>query len=180
MNKVFAENIRVRTANPDSVLVYLLYHMQYWNQNREIVIECGDANMNTGQQINVRNIFRTMTPVMINALPSWFIFTGCVYEPSFYGKGKKSCMKLLEKNLRAQNVFASIGNGSTLKDEDIAILEEYTCSLYGQKTSDVNEARLHIFQKGYENVTDLSKKGNKLILKNTYHVLNCNAQNFLN
>lgn len=165
MNKVFEKNIRVRTANPDSVLVHLLYHMQYWSQDREIVIESGDANKNTTQRINVRKIFKTMTPVMINALPSWYAFTGSMYEPSFYGKGKKTSMKLLEKNVRAQNVFASIGNGSTLKDEDITVLEEYTCSLYGQKTSDVNKARLQIFQKGYENVTDLSKKGSIRILK---------------
>lgn len=159
LHQVHAMNIRVRTADPDSVLVYLLYHMQYWDQNRQIVVETGDVNKNTSQQINVRGIFTKLTPKMINALPSWYVFSGCSYEPSFYGKGKKTLMKLLEKNVRAQNVFASIGNGSSLKDEDIASLEEFTCSLYGQKCSSVNQARLNIFQKGHENITDLGKKG---------------------
>lgn len=159
MNKMFAKNIRVQTENPDSALVYLLYHMQYWDQNKEIIIECGDANKNTFQQINVRSIFRALTPIMLNALPAFHVFTGCMYEPSFYGKGKKTCMKLLEKNVRTQRVFAGLGNGNNLTEEDIGVLEEYTCSLYGQKTSEVNDARAKIFQKGYENVIDLSKTG---------------------
>lgn len=160
INKMSAKNIRVKTANPDSALIYLLYHMQFWDQERELLIETGDANKNTCAQINVRPIFKSLTPSMVNALPPWFIFSGCVYEPSFYGKGKKIGFKLLEKNVRIQGVFGSIGK-NRLKDDDIAALEEYTCSLYGQKGGDVNQARSDIFQKRYENATDLTKKGSR-------------------
>lgn len=88
-NKTRANNIRIQTPNPDILLVYLLYHMQFWPQEREIWIQTGDINRNTIKQINVRPIFRTLTPVFMNDLPAWYIFTGCRYEPSFYGKEKK-------------------------------------------------------------------------------------------
>lgn len=160
MNKILAKNIRVKVSNPDSALVYLLYHMQFWDQQeREIFIECGDINKNTAQQINVRTIFKTLTSSMVNALPSWHVFTGCLYEPSFYGKGKKTCMKLLERNVPAQLAFARIGNGLAINENDVAVLEEFTCSLYNQKGGNVNQARSNIFQKTYEHGADLRKRG---------------------
>lgn len=161
MNHIRAKNIRVKIANADNILVYLLYHMQFQkNQEREIVIETGDVNKNTTQQIDVHAIFKTLTPSIINALPSWNVFTGCTYEPAFFGKAKKTCMKLLEKNIAAQMAFARIGTGSgALNCDDIVALEEYTSSLYNQNC-DVNQARSKIFQKKYDISMDLKKIGN--------------------
>lgn len=57
MYKMKSKNIRVMTANPDSVIVHLLYHMQYWVQDRVVEIEYGDPKKNTLQRISVRDIF---------------------------------------------------------------------------------------------------------------------------
>lgn len=167
MSKIFAMNIRIQTPNPDSMLVYSLYHMQFLPQQKEIWIQTGDIHRNTVNQINVRSIFRTLSPSFINALPAWYVFTGCLYEPSFYGKGRKTCIKLLETNVCAQAAFGNIGsNGGALKQEEIAALEDFTCSLYGNKSKDVNYTRVKIFEKGYGSNVDLSKKGIVHNLKN--------------
>lgn len=161
--KMQTKNIRVVTSNADSVFVHLLYHMQFWGQNREVVIEMGDATKNI-KQINVRKVFKTLTPMMLNALPSWTVFTGCIYEPAFYRKGKKTCMKALKNNMQAQNAFAAIGIEKNGNDERIAVLEGYTCSLYGQKTQEVNQARASMFKKIYDD-PNIIKKGNLMFCR---------------
>lgn len=162
--KIRAKNIRVQTANPDNSLVSLLYHMQFWDQEREVVLETGNVHKNNYQKINVRQVFRALSPAMINALPSWNTFTGCIYEPSFFAKGKKTCLKALEKSVEAQNVFGKIGNVlNQIGNDEITVLEEYTCSLYGHKSSDVNQVRTSIFEKGHESGIDLKKTGKTLI-----------------
>lgn len=161
INKTIASKIRVQTPNVDTVLVYLLYHMQFWPQNKGVWIQT-DMQKQTIREIDVRKAFQTITPMMINALPSWFIFTGCDYEPSFYKKGRKTCWKTFEKSVAAQCVFSRMGAGDTLKEFDISVLGEFVCSLYGEaKRSDVNQARVSIFKKAYDDHNDFTKKGNK-------------------
>lgn len=169
MHKMKSKNIRVMTANPDSVIVHLLYHMQYWVQDRVVEIEYGDPKKNTLQRISVRDIFNAMTPTVINALPAWNIFTGCSYEPGFYGKGKITCWKKFVKNTAVQNVFASIGSDEDVRNEDFDVLEQYTCSLYGQNLSKVNQARAKIFEKTSSNA-DISKKGNFYVYYVNKHI----------
>lgn len=168
MYKIRETNVCIKTANADVVLVYLLYHMQFWPNEREIWIETGDMNKNTSQVINVRQMYSAMTSLFTNALPAWYVYTGCVYEPSFYGKGRKKCIKIFEKMVEFQPVFARIGNGTTLNEADAVTLEEYTCLLYGSNKKDINTARCIAFQKafGSNNKIDFSKKGNLRIVLN--------------
>lgn len=159
MEKIRGTKIRVQTPNLDTVLVYLIYHMQFWQQEKEVWIETGDLQKHTIRQINVRKIFSALTPIMVNALPSWYIFTGCEYEPSFYAKGRKTCMKALEKNIPVQCAFGRMGNGDTLNDSEIAVISKFTCDLYGlSECNNLNQARTTIFQKGYDG-SDFNKKG---------------------
>lgn len=162
MSKLRTTNIRVRTPNPDTVLVYSLYHMQFWPNERKVIIESGDILKKTVQKIDVRQIYNPLSPVFINALPGWFIFTGCMYEPSFYGKGKKTCLKTLEKSIDFQTAFGDMGSDNTMfKMDSTRIIEEFTCSLYNSKSVSVNEARKTIFENAYgsHNTVDFSKKG---------------------
>lgn len=162
ISKILAMNILIKTANVDVVLMYLLYHMQSWQNEKVIWIETDDNSKNSMLLIDVRQIFRILTPDFINALPSWYIFSGCSYEPSFYGKGKKTCMKVLEKKREYQVAFGNIGSDeNSIKEDDISVLEEYTCQLYSSKCKDVNNARLDIFQKAYgsKDEIDFNKKG---------------------
>lgn len=99
-------------------------------------------NKNTSQMINVREIFKMFSPTFINALPAWYFFTGCRYEPSFYGKGRKTCLKVLEKNVGFQAAFGSMSSNLGHPKEDVlAVLEEFTCHLYNSKAKDVNFRR---------------------------------------
>lgn len=165
--KIRAKNIRIRTPNADTILVYMLYHIQFWRNDREIWIEVGDINKNTFKYINVRQIYESLTSVFVNALPAWYIFTGCSFEPSFYGKGRNTCFKLLKKNVQFQAAFGRIGNSDELKEEDITNLEEYTCQLYNSKTPNVNTSRVDIFQNAYGSKSDVyfNKKGNEIYKK---------------
>lgn len=39
MSKIRKTNIRIQKLNPDTLLIYLLYHMQYWPHDRNVWIE---------------------------------------------------------------------------------------------------------------------------------------------
>lgn len=171
MHRIRAINAtcRIRTPNPDIVLIYTLYHMQFWPNERRIFIETGDINKNTVQQIDVRQIFGSLNPVFINALPAWFVLTGYTHEPAFYGKGRKTCLRALEKDVAFQIAFGNIGSIDHIHyQESIAAIEKFTCCLYNAKTESVNQARVNIFEKAYGscNDVDFNKKGdfwNKII-----------------
>lgn len=110
LQKIVAKRILVKISSSETLMVYPLYHMQFWPIGREIWIETGDVQKNTMQLINVTQIFRLCDHVFVNALPAWYVFSACLYEPSFYGKGRKSCLKTLEKNSQFQISFGNIGN----------------------------------------------------------------------
>lgn len=160
MYKIRATNIRIKIANTDTILVYLLYHLQFWPNDREIWIETGDINKNTTQVISVSQIHNVLSLIFVNAMPAWYVFNGCCYEPSFHGKGIKTCIKTLEKEVEFQTVFGKVGNATELSKEDIASIECYTCQLYGTKNTDINNARCTHFQKAYGSKDkDFSKTG---------------------
>lgn len=162
IHKIRAMNIRVCVENADPILIYSLYHMQFWLNEKEIWIETGDVSKNTFQLVNVHQIFSMLSPSFINALPAWYIFSGCAYEPSFYGKGRKTCFKILQKKSEFEAAFGFLGNNSDMPNEEhIAVLEEYTCELYNNKSKNVNRARLDIFQNAYGSKErfDFKRKG---------------------
>lgn len=163
--QIRANSICIETSNVDTMLVYSLYHMQFWENSREIWIQTGDRNKNNMQTINVRKIYSALTPVFVNALPGWYVFTGCIYEPSFHGKGRKTYLKVLQKSPQFQRNFANVGNDNELCEADYAALEEFTCDLYGTKNNDVNDARFILFKKSFGSINniDFEKKGNFVV-----------------
>lgn len=160
LSKTRAHNIRVKIERPDTILVYLLYHMKLWPNEKQVWIETGDISKNTLRLINVRQIFRLLTPAIIDALPGWYAFTGCLHEPSFYGKGRKICFKTLEKSIEFQNAFAKFGTDVQAD----GFIEQYTCRLYGSKDNDVNSARVNIFNKGYSSANAVNFKKNGMLI----------------
>lgn len=180
LEKITAKKILIKISSTDTLIVYLLYHMQFWQNGREIWIRTGDVARNTVQFINVGEIFKHFSPTLINALPAWYVFCGCRYEPAFHGKGKKSCFKILEKNTEFQIAFGRIGSDWDSSQTDISTLEEYTCQLYHTKAKTVNEARFQMFEDSYKTNTargktsDFSKNGTKFIT-NHFHLIRFGA-----
>lgn len=165
LEKAVAKKILIKISSTDSIIVYVLYHMQFWQTDKEVWIETGDVHRNTMKLISVQQIFRQLSHTLINALPAWYVFTGCHYEPSFYGKGRKSCLKILEKNPQFQISFGNIGAALHASQHDVEVLEAFTCELYHANVKSVNEARLNIFENSYKinlakgKLHDLSKNG---------------------
>lgn len=143
IQKIRANNILVRTYNCDTTLVYLLYHMQFWNKEKEIFIETCSSLINTNdtKRMNVRKSMNLHSSELINALPAWYAFTGCYYEPSFYRKGRKSCFKVLRDSTEFQRAFSRLGFGMKITEGNNQTIEQYACKLYGSKCCTINEAR---------------------------------------
>ena len=72
-------------------------------------------------------------------------FTGCDSTSSFYGKGKKKCLKLVEEHPEFQHVFTSLGSSFQVEEEMLSCLEKFVCLLYGQDVQSVDEARYKLF-----------------------------------
>lgn len=169
LQKITGESILIKISSTDDILVYVLYHMQFWPTGKDVWIETGDVHGNKNQLFNVNQIFRNFSQVLINALPAWYVFTGCCYEPSFYGKGRKTCFKALERNTEFQLSFGNIGSALTVSKNDMKVLEEYTCSLYNVNGKTVNEAHSKMFESSYKtkNAKDISKNGKSLLSQKT-------------
>lgn len=159
-------NILVKSQYIDHLLVYILHQMQFINEQKEIFIQTGRSSNNSIKIINVRAIFQTIDARIINALPGWFAYTGCAYEPCFYGKGKKSSFKALMKDESIQNAFSQLGSSIQLDTDTKANLERYTCLLYNSNTDSVVDARVNMFEKAYNvdslQMDDFTKGGKNI------------------
>lgn len=160
--------VLIKIQNIDHILVCILYQMQFMNAEKKIFIQTGSASNNSIKIINVRSIFNRISPTILNALPGWFAFIGCQYEPCFFGKGKKYSFKILEKDENIQEAFAQLGCSVELNAGILQQIERYTCLLYRSNEHSVNTARSAIFQSAYTNnveknslqMDNLSKRGN--------------------
>lgn len=144
-------NIVIRTRNIDSILILILYHMQYINENKLIWIDTNYLNKKGGDLIDIRKIFITLSSTILNALPAWYIFTGCAYEPSFFGKTRKKTYQLLEKEMWIQEAFGKLGTREHPPKEVCDAIEAFTTKLYKAGENKVNTARAQIFQSAFNN-----------------------------
>lgn len=152
-------DILIKMRNIDSIIVNILYHMQFWGDSNDIIVESGDETKKI--RINVSHIRPTLTSNIIQALPAWYVFCGSKYEPAFFGKRAKTHWKVLKRNESFQNAFANIGLGGSIDETDMKLIERYTCQLYmpGMQTlDDVNHARLLLFEK-YNGAKYTGKRG---------------------
>lgn len=92
-------------------------------------METGDISKNTIEQINISEMYKSLNANFVKALPAWYIFSGCAYEPSFYGIGRKTCFKHFETKGEYHVAFANFGVYEP-NDRDIQLIEEYTCRIY--------------------------------------------------
>ena len=63
---------------------------------------------NTLRYININQIYQPIEMKVSKALPALHAFTGCDYTSGFIRKGKIRPIKLLEKDVKLQDTFASL------------------------------------------------------------------------
>jgi hypothetical protein len=85
-----------------------------------------------------------------DALIAFHAFTGNDYISSFFRKGKSVCWKIIKQHVKFETVFKLLGRSWELSEETFAMLEEFTCCLYGYKQKNVNKVRSKLFSKKYD------------------------------
>lgn len=139
--------ILIKSPNSDAILIYLLYHMKFWSDDKKIWLLTGNSMRRNSELTNVRKIFDQLETNIISALPAWYVFCGCALEPAFYGKGRKTTYKKLRKDKSFIDAFCKVGDRQMVSEEICRDLEIYTCELYMKGQIKVNSARVHIFEK---------------------------------
>ena len=91
-------------------------------------------------------------------------FTGTDYTSAFFGKGEKRCWSAKQSDDRFIQAFDILGSNWNIGQNLECLLEEYVCSLYGEKKLSVNEIRFYIFRNKQK-----EKKMNKGISSLIFH-----------
>ena len=73
--------------------------------------------------------------------------TGTDYTSTFFRKGKKRRWSVMQSDYPFIQTITVLGSSWNIDQNLECILEEYVCSLYGEKKLSVNEVRFYIFQK---------------------------------
>ena len=118
--------------------------------------------------IPAHEIAKSIGPERAAALPAFHAFTGCDTTSSFLGRGKKTAWQAWEQFPEVTSVFKRLSNpdvGVAVVENEMAILEEFTVSLYSKKleTKCVNEARELLFSQGKRSIENLPPTKNALV-----------------
>ena len=137
------------------------------------------GNQNRTRLINLSKIAAVLGPVA-TALLGVYAFTGCDSVSSFAGKGKLPALKLMKKDERFQELFHRLGQELTVTEDDVSLLEEFVCCLYGGqklKVKNVSELRYLLFcAKGAEIGSHQLPPSHGCLLK---HILRANYQAYV-
>ena len=113
-------------------------------------MEIGLVTKNTLRYININQIYDYFGVGFCTALPAFYAFSGSDYTVSFNRKGKIRPLKLLEKDKNAQQVFSKFNDWDAITEEDVQVVEDFVCTMYGKKRfQSAYELRLERFLKKY-------------------------------
>lgn len=144
-------NVVVRCADTD-ILIILLGNMNKFQKNIKISLEYGTGNHR--RYINVSKIYESIGEKVALGLPGYHAFTGCDYNPAFFGKGKSKPYKIFTSNEKFQVTFSDMANPDKLEDV-LNNMEEFTCKMYSTtkrkmtKITKINDARVYYFYDAY-------------------------------
>lgn len=163
ISKMSERNILVKIQQPDNLIINTLFHMQHMPDEVNIYIETGNPERNSSHLIEIRKIYQNLSTEFLAALPAWHIFTGNAYEPCFFGKGKRSSFKLLQKSTEYQAAFSNLGLSMSVDEDLHSAIESFTCRIYKSNKSYVNEARVEHFENIIMQQCTTNEKGNFII-----------------
>ena len=82
---------------------------------------------NHQRYINVHGLYSELSENLCRALPAFLAFTGCGFNPAFFGKGKVRPLSILRKNKKNQEAFAELHRNL---DDGGNRIEEFLVKLY--------------------------------------------------
>ena len=136
-----AKAIIVRSSDTD-VFLLLLYHS--FTILKTVYLDTGVGNHR--RIINITDLALKQTQPKCNALLGIYAFSGCDSTSSFVRKGKKTVMKITEKNPRFLSTFGELGQPQVSQHVHQQ-LESFTCCLYGRPQQDnINQLHVDLFR----------------------------------
>ena len=138
---------------------------QFYDTSLKLWLEVGTQSKNTIRYISIDQVCEKFGSSLCNALPAFHVFTGCDYTASFKRKGKVALFKLLEKSIKAREVFTEMSTDISLKSSILERVEKYLRLLYGKKTYDsIYDVRLQMFLEKYKQFSK-KRSENETVLK---------------
>ena len=81
----------------------------------------------------------------VKAILRFHAFTGCDTVSAFCGKRKIKSLKILLKNCKYIMTFSGIGLTTDLTEEQLDVLQEFVCDIYGHKGTSTNDLRFKLY-----------------------------------
>ena len=128
LTNIAEKNVVVRSPSGD-VDVTVLMLSKLVNYQDRVFLDYGRGNHRKGLWLCDIELSDSEKECLIG----FHAFTGNDYISSFLRKGKRTCWKIIEKNPKFIEVFASLGSSWSPQDEVYDGLGEYVCRLYGYK-----------------------------------------------
>ena len=115
-------------------------------------VEVGTYSQNNLRIIDVSQLNRKFGGTLSRALLGYHAFMGCDYTAAFCRKWKARPFKILENNLKCQEVFDRIGLQVKINEVPLPKLKNmYVLYVYGTKRlASVDEVRLKLFFEKYK------------------------------
>ena len=139
-------------ANDTDIFILLAHHLPHFQGSHSVWMDAGHSSTNTRRFINMTSIVHILPRIVCEALPGLHAFTGSDFTASFLNKGKIRPYEIMCKSAVFTACFADLGANQGLSDDEIlgTPIEHFVCSMYGRaKITNVNEARLALFQQNY-------------------------------
>ena len=76
---------------------------------------------------------------------SLHVFTGSDTTNNFCGKGKVKPLKILLRKSHHINTFPKIGLEPHLEDDELNVLQQFVCDIYGHKADNTNTLRYRLY-----------------------------------
>ena len=145
-------SVMLRSHSGDTDITVLAVSLLYEHKDR-VYLDYGTGKNRKGLWLNhIR-----MSDSQRTAIIAFHAFTGNDYVSSFFRKGKKACWKIMVGNAKFEQAFCNVGTNWNVT-EQLSILEEFVCHMYGYKENKINNVRTKMFKKKYaqRNIPDLS------------------------
>lgn len=83
----------------------------------------------------VNQHYETLDEKVCKALPAFHDFAGCDYTTSFNRKGMIKPLKILEKDIRLQDIFTGLSSAESSNGSTIEEIEKFECKNCLSRTS---------------------------------------------